>query len=197
MLRSKQVGVERFIQGNSVDMKNMLLTLVLLAATPTTEMQFNFGKKDVNNWVVVLDGVMGGRSTGTASFTEKSMVLEGQISLENNGGFASIRSPWGSYDLSEAKGIRIKLKGDGRKHTLMLEPTKQWYLPTYVYDIKTKEKWQTIDIPVKDLRISQVGKQMEQGPSRDDLKAIKRMGFILFDKQSGPYRLEVASIEIY
>lgn len=172
----------------------LLITMLAIIGSPQ---QFKFGKNEVNNWVVVLDGVMGGRSTGELSFTDHALVMQGDISLENNGGFASVRSPWGQYDLSEAEGIKMKVKGDGRKYTVMLEPTNQWYLPTYVVDVKTSKKWKTIDIPMSELRYSQVGRRMDQKPTAEDLAQVKRIGFILFDKQSGPYTLEVESLEFY
>ena len=44
------------------------------------------------NWAVVNDGVMGGESQGKFYIdTEGNGIFEGTISLENNGGFASIQ----------------------------------------------------------------------------------------------------------
>lgn len=60
----------------------------------TSRVLYDFDKPELaNNWQIVNDGVMGGRSSsrltisgdGTASFL-------GDLSLENNGGFASVRS---------------------------------------------------------------------------------------------------------
>ena len=59
---------------------------------------FDFHKEaDTSNWYVVVDGVMGGESTGNFEIDEGGYGLfEGEISLANNGGFSSIR-----YDLPE------------------------------------------------------------------------------------------------
>ena len=43
-------------------------------------------------WQVVNDDVMGGVSTSRFSVTNGVAVFRGEVSLENNGGFASVRS---------------------------------------------------------------------------------------------------------
>ena len=54
---------------------------------------FDFNKNSsINNWVVVDDVVMGGRSSGNFELDkEGNGVFYGSISLENNGGFSSLR----------------------------------------------------------------------------------------------------------
>ena len=44
-------------------------------------------------WTTVNDPVMGGLSTSAVSFRDGGLVFSGSISLENNGGFTSARSP--------------------------------------------------------------------------------------------------------
>jgi len=44
---------------------------------------------------IVNDGVMGGVSQSGLRHDPQGMIFEGQVSLENNGGFASMRSPLG------------------------------------------------------------------------------------------------------
>ena len=54
---------------------------------------FDFNKNSViSNWYVVDDVVMGGRSYGRLSIDPKGNgVFKGNVSLENNGGFSSLR----------------------------------------------------------------------------------------------------------
>ena len=47
----------------------------------------------VATWTTVNDPVMGGRSTSTVTFGDGGLVFSGDISLDNNGGFASARGP--------------------------------------------------------------------------------------------------------
>ena len=59
----------------------------------TINKKIDFGKKkDGRNWQVVNDGVMGGLSEGEAQLTDDSVVFKGNVSLDNNGGFSSLRS---------------------------------------------------------------------------------------------------------
>ena len=46
----------------------------------------------INNWIIVNDNVMGGISNSSLSLNnENNLVFNGNVSLDNNGGFASVR----------------------------------------------------------------------------------------------------------
>ena len=53
---------------------------------------------------------MGGLSTGKMETRENSVVFKGAISLENNGGFASLRGPFQKTDLSNYSQVDIRYK---------------------------------------------------------------------------------------
>lgn len=84
----------------------------------TTLMIFDFNKEsDISNWLVVDDTVMGGRSKGSFKLNSDGYgVFEGAISLENNGGFSSLRHRFEKLNVSNFKTIKIRLKGDGKKY---------------------------------------------------------------------------------
>ena len=71
-------------------------------------------------WVAVNDGVMGGRSTGGPTLPDGTLKFRGDLSLANNGGFASVRSVGRSFDLSSATAVVLRVKGDGRSYQLRL-----------------------------------------------------------------------------
>ncbi len=54
--------------------------------------------KTENQWRIVNDGVMGGLSSSKATIKDDKIIFSGNVSLENNGGFASLRSPVKDYD---------------------------------------------------------------------------------------------------
>ena len=56
-------------------------------------MIFDFNKeKNINSWIVVDDVVMGGVSSSRISISKDGNgVFSGHVSLDNNGGFSSIR----------------------------------------------------------------------------------------------------------
>jgi hypothetical protein len=65
---------------------------------------------------------MGGVSSGQLTLTDGVLVFTGDLSLDNNGGFASMRSP--AIDPQQAAewatrpGPRIQVEGDGRTWTV-------------------------------------------------------------------------------
>lgn len=90
---------------------------------PTAPPVFDFGADgSADGWGVVNDTVMGGVSSGQLTLTDGALVFTGDLSLENNGGFASMRSP--AIDPQQAAewatrpGPRIQVEGDGRTWTV-------------------------------------------------------------------------------
>jgi hypothetical protein len=70
-------------------------------------------------WHALNDTVMGGRSSGRCSVDPEGLRFEGEV-VEAGGGFISVRSPLFSppLDLSEARGLLLWLRGEGRRFKL-------------------------------------------------------------------------------
>lgn len=71
-------------------------------------------------WYAVNDGVMGGESRGGPAIVDGQLIFSGQISLENNGGFSSVKSSGHQFDVSAFHSLRLRVKGDGRNYQLRL-----------------------------------------------------------------------------
>ena len=159
----------------------------------------NFDKPgEANVWRVINDGVMGGISSSTWNIAETgAAVFAGNVSLENNGGFASVRSPVGTYDLSKHKGIVLRVKGDGKGYKLNLKTDAEFDSILYQAEFGTeKEKWQLIKLPFSKFVPTYHGFVPPDAPKLDT-KEIRRFGFLIADKQQGPFRLEIAWIKAY
>jgi monofunctional biosynthetic peptidoglycan transglycosylase len=159
----------------------------------------NFDKPGEGNiWRVINDGVMGGISSSTWKITENgAAVFAGNVSLENNGGFASVRSAAGTYDLSKYKGIALRVKGDGKRYNLNLKTDAEFDSILYQAEFATeKEKWQLIELPFSRFVPTYHGFTPPDAPKLDT-KEIKRFGFLIADKQQGPFRLEIDWIKAY
>jgi hypothetical protein len=74
---------------------------------------------DPTAWRIVNDGVMGGASSSRIATIAGGLRFSGEISLANNGGFASMRRPFDAAALGgEAAGFALRLRGDGNRYRL-------------------------------------------------------------------------------
>src|SRR5215213_57978 len=70
----------------------VFVSFVMADDTPQTLFDFT-GADAAKDWQTVNDGVMGGVSEGKFKITDKkTLEFFGTLSLENNGGFASVRT---------------------------------------------------------------------------------------------------------
>lgn len=176
------------------------LLLIQLATVVRAEdnqtMLFDFSKPDsAEAWQTVNDGVMGGVSDGKVRITEKNLEFYGALSLDNNGGFASVRSKAAKMDLSMYDGLVFKVRGDGREYYLNLHvPTNQIAF-SYRASFKTEnDKWNEVTIPFKDLKATSFGRVVEKGKPLNPSN-VESVGFLLADKKVGPFQLEVSWIK--
>src|SRR5271157_3840343 len=101
---------------------------------------FDFNKPDTAQaWQPVNDGVMGGVSDGRFKITDQgTMEFFGTLSLENNGGFASVRSRRSNLGLKPDDTLLIRLRGDGREYLLNLDVPSLQIAYYYRASIPTK-----------------------------------------------------------
>ena len=151
------------------------------------------------DWEVVNDGVMGGLSKGNFTISDEGILnFSGTLSLENNGGFTSIRSEGIDRNLSKDLGILLKVRGDGRTYTIRLESSSTFRgMPISFSGDFTPEagKWQQIKIPFSDLKGGWRGMSL---PDKEfDPSVVRKMGLLIGDKVTGPFNLEVEYIRTY
>jgi uncharacterized surface protein with fasciclin (FAS1) repeats len=168
-----------------------------IAAEPKSKPLVDFSDATVaKQWLSVNDNVMGGVSKGGFRITEdKTLEFSGNISLENRGGFASIRTQQIDSKLDGYNTIALRVKGDGRTYYLDLRSSSRNAAGSYRAPIKTqKNTWQEIRIPLKEFKYAAFGRRI---PLVDSLSAnnVQSVGFTLADKQAGPFRLEVSWIK--
>lgn len=135
-------------------MKLILITLLALTGMNTVSI-FNFKKNvDIQDWNIVDDVVMGGRSNGLFALSpEGHGVFSGAISLENNGGFSSVRHQFETLDISEKTAVCIKLKGDGKQYQFRVKDEQNAYF-SYIYPFQTSGEWEEITIPLNKMYAS-------------------------------------------
>ena len=151
------------------------------------------GKLSKLNWKVVNDTVMGGRSSSRWTSNSSAFIFEGTLSLENNGGFASIRCELKNNDLSNEDGIYLKVKGDGRKYQFRIQSkVSRW--ANYSNEFKTKKDLvQTFYLPFKDFKPSWRGRRLNNLPTLKG-EDVVGIGFLLGDKVQGKFKLEIIEV---
>jgi NADH dehydrogenase [ubiquinone] 1 alpha subcomplex assembly factor 1 len=157
---------------------------------------FTFTETDASDaWTTVHDTVMGGVSTGQVRISdEQTMIFAGAVSLENNGGFASVRGECPTSDLAAYDGLHLRIRGDGRKYSLSIRTDLRVAAGAYYHDIETRDgEWQEIDVAWTDFRVRSFGRPIPGAPPLNT-RDIRSIGFIIADKQAGPFRLEVDRI---
>jgi hypothetical protein len=160
---------------------------------PAGKLVVDFARAQPSSWRAVNDGVMGGLSqsqlrgndAGTAVFT-------GVVSLENNGGFASVRTLLEEVDLSECDGLAVRVRGDGKRYRLRLRNVDRFDGIAYQATFDTaSDVWQVVEIPFASFLPTYRGHMPRDAPPLD-ISKIRQIGFMIADKQEGGFRLEIA-----
>ena len=148
-------------------------------------------------WYVVNDNVMGGRSEGGFEQEQGKLVFSGRTDT-HGGGFSSIRTQPVKLDLSAHAGIRLSVKGDGRRYTWRLTTAARWRGRPISYwaDFETRDgTWSTVDIPFARFVPRFRGYRLD-GPPLDPGQ-ITGMGLMIYDKKDGPFSLRLESVGVY
>jgi hypothetical protein len=132
-----------------------------------------------NAWYLVTDGVMGGISTGQLLLTtvenRPCLRLQGDVSLENNGGFIQI-----ALDLSDDilkyvsnyTGVLLEVYGNDEQYNIHLR-TQDITLPwqSYRTTFTAASEWNTLHLPFTEFNPYRVDKAL-------DISKLKRIGLV-------------------
>ena len=156
---------------------------------------FDFNKSaEIQNWLIVDDVVMGGKSSGTFNLNADGFgVFEGNISLDNNGGFSSVRYRFEKTLVKEYSTVHIKLRGDGKKYQFRIKAKSGDYY-SYISPFQTTGEWQEIEIPLKEMYPSFRGRKLDQPNFSDDY--IEEITFLIGNKKEEDLLLLIAKIEL-
>ncbi len=156
---------------------------------------FDFTKEaDLKNWYVVNDTVMGGESEGKMGVDDKGNgIFEGHVSLDNNGGFSSIRYNASLIKLKGYSKFVIVLKGDGKAFQFNVKNKKNEY-HSYIITFETTGNWQTIEIPFSNMIPSFRGRTLNMANFSGD--QLEEIGFLIGNKKAEDFKLLIDKISV-
>lgn len=170
-----------------------IIIMTLVINTSYTIIDFNKNSK-LYNWRVLDDVVMGGKSYSTFRINSNgNAVFEGEVSLENNGGFSSLRHRFEKIDVSNYEKIRIRLKGDGKKYQFRAKSSR-FNQYSYVYRFQTNGDWQTIEIELINLIPTFRGRKLNMPNFTSNV--LEEIGFLIGNKKNEKFKLLIDKIEL-
>jgi uncharacterized surface protein with fasciclin (FAS1) repeats len=155
-----------------------------------SNLEFDNGTK---GWQTVLDGVMGGLSTGRIAAGEGGTLrFTGELSLENNGGFSQIRTAVPEGTFAGTTGLVLRVKGDGRSYQCDIRSSQLRIMAGgYQSVFQTKaDEWIEVSVPFDQCVANSFGQRMRNAPALA-AASIESVGITLADKKEGPFAIEI------
>jgi monofunctional biosynthetic peptidoglycan transglycosylase len=140
---------------------------------------------------------MGGVSEGRFKITEdKTLEFFGTLSLENNGGFASVRTKPTDLAIEAGDTLVVRLKGDGREYVLNIYTKSRQMAFSYRAPLPTtKDVWIEVSVPLAECIPTAFGRRVQgMGPVEPD--QINGLGFMLSDKKPGKFQMQVEWVKV-
>ncbi len=143
-------------------------------------------------WYAINDVVMGGVSDGALVPSDLgTAVFTGAVSLENGGGFASVRCRPHAFDFASFAALVLWVRGDGKAYKLNLK------LDDFQDGIQYQGRfvaqagaWSLVRLPLAGFVPVFRGRTLGAGPL--DPARVRTIGLMISERQAGPFRLEIA-----
>lgn len=123
-------------------------------------------------------------------------VFDGEVSLAQNGGFASVRSSPGQRGQACATICLIEARGDPKQFKLSLLTDDSFdgvnYQASFAPDTY---QWQTISLPISSFRASFRGREVAGAPPLDPAR-IRQVGLMIAARQAGTFTLDIRRMSL-
>lgn len=138
------------------------------------------------------DRVMGGVSQSHMVPSEDGHALfHGHLSLENNGGFASVRASELGLDLSAVSTLTLRVRGDGRRYKIRLHDDTRFDGVAFEFAFDTDAgEWIELALPLESFRPVWRGRLVRDATPLNRQR-VSMLGFMVSDGQQGDFQLEV------
>jgi len=177
-------------------MKFLFIGFTMIMAQPEKFQIFDFSSsKDYSAWTIVDDVVMGGRSDGGLKVSDEGNALfSGYVSLENNGGFSSVRYAFDEIRPSGQTKFMVRVKGDLKNYQFRVKSDRR-ERHSYVSQFQTDGSWKIIEIPFSDMFPSFRGAILNI-PNYPG-ESMQEISFLISNKVNESFQLEIDRIWIF
>lgn len=174
-------------------MKLISLLFVSIFIQSMTLFQFT-SDSDISNWRILDDVVMGGRSNGNFKLNSNGHgEYSGEVSIENNGGFSSLRYYFDTVNSSDYSKFKIRVKGDGKTYQFRVKDA-QSNRYSYIHEFKTSEEWQIIEIPFSSMYASFRGYRLDIPNFKGN--QMEEIAFLIGNKKEERFKLLIDKITL-
>jgi hypothetical protein len=151
----------------------------------------------VADWSAIDDNVMGGVSTSRLRHDPAGhAVFEGTVSLERNGGFASVRSRPLDLGSPGATACLLEVRGDGKRYKLNLRTDDAFDGVNYQAAFEAPQgTWTLVRLPLSALLPTFRGRRVPGAPPLDPAR-VRQAGLMIADAQAGSFALALRSIKV-
>lgn len=148
-------------------------------------------------WTPIDDCVMGGISNSRLLHDPAGhAVFEGNVSLERNGGFASVRSAPAARGRAGAQTCVLNVQGEAKHFKLNFLTEDAFdglnYQATFTPD---PDRWQNLLILLAEFRPSFRGREVPGAPPLDPAR-LRQVGLMIAERQAGPFVLAIRRISL-
>jgi hypothetical protein len=159
-----------------------------------TSLLFEFSDpRSVVLWNPINDGVMGGVSRSQLHHDPAGYaVFAGQVSFDNNGGFASVRCQPDDYGREAVLAYLLEVRGDGKRYKLNLRTDDGFDGVNYqACFVPPAGVWTTCRLPSADFLPTWRGRPATDAPPLDAIR-VRQIGLMIADRQEGMFALAIA-----
>lgn len=149
-------------------------------------------------WQAIDDRVMGGLSNSRLRFDDAGWaVFEGEVSLQNRGGFASVRASTRVLSQTGAAGYQLTVLGDGRSYKFNLRTDEALDGLSYQASFQPPAGvWTEQSVLVASMRPTFRGQLVPRAP-RLQPERVCQVGWMVADGQAGPFALGIRELAVF
>ena len=167
-------------------MQTIPLTLFIMVQT----LLFDFSpSSDTSSWRIIDDGVMGGLSQGHIDLNEDGhAVYHGKISLQNNGGFSSLRYRPEPFEVGDETHLVLRIQGDGKRYQFRIK-SRASDSYSYIQFYETSGEWETVRLPLEDFYPSFRGRTLDR--PNFPAETIAEIGVLFGNKKAESFEMKI------